>query len=438
MPSTAHRRTLLHLAALVALTFAIRVAFYLPFRSHWDYPAEFEWDGWGRIASYMADGYGLSDTHLMTYFERGSTPFPTASRPPLPILLFAALFGLVGTDHLSAVLLLQATIDAATAVALYFIVQHLFRKGIFERAPLTDREIDRVALGAGFAYACFFPEWRYAIGFQSEPLSALLLTTALFLTLPPFRSLRLILAGCVFGLLALTRPVYLVAPALITPWLVFKNRHAWKQALLPPLLAAMVVAPWALRNYLIFGEPIATQTLLGYDLFRHSGAIAGEDYVRWVSLEEATANIEQVLHSHGTSLATITEPALDRLLKQEALGIIRTHPGRYFYLSLRRAIWLFYDPNIGTGIGRWLRLVYFGWLAPVLLAVAFTVWHYRGRWVVELTPVWLMFAYTVVMHSLIVAQFRYLLPIIPWMIVIAAYGVARDVGGRKTEGRFSR
>ena len=51
-----------------------------------------------------------------------------------------------------------------------------------------------------------------------------------------------------------------------------------------------------------------------------------------------------------------------------------------------------------------------------------------------LAPVGLLLAYTVALHALIIAQFRYLLPVVPWLLCLAAYGAVRAWSGlRQTD-----
>ena len=76
--------TAVHLCVVAALTMVTRVGLFVVLWRRWNFEEEFTWDGWGRIASFMARGYGLADTYLITYFPLGDVPVPTAARPPCP------------------------------------------------------------------------------------------------------------------------------------------------------------------------------------------------------------------------------------------------------------------------------------------------------------------------------------------------------------------
>lgn len=415
----------LHIVGLVTLTVLTRVGIYLALRPRWTFDGELPWDGWGRISLYMSRGWGLADTSRLTYFPLGDVPLPTAARPPLPIFVFAATLRAFG-EHLLPIVLVQSAIDAATAVLIYLTVCRLCRTRVFDGPSLSERHCRTTALLAASTFACFVPEWRYVVGFQSEPLFTLLLSGALAATILGNRRHHLAFAGLLFGLAALARPAVLIVPIALAAWLRWGEGVGFRHAALAPALMALVLVPWAYRNYLVFREPIVTQTLLGYDLYRHSGAIAEEDYLRWVPVEEGNAKIEELLGAQGLSPAAVSEPDLDRLLRHEALKIIQAHPWRYLNLSLHRATWLFYDPNnVGGRTGPVVRVIYLVFLLALFSLIGMALWRYGGSEVHQLTPVWLMLGHTIGIHALLVSQFRYLLPMVPWLLCVAAYAAMR-------------
>jgi hypothetical protein len=76
------------------------------------------------------------------------------------------------------------------------------------------------------------------------------------------------LAGAALGLCVLCRPAFLVwllAAVALFPWLAAGSRRFARGATLVAGAAA-VLAPWAIRNEVIFGRPIVTTTHGGYTL----------------------------------------------------------------------------------------------------------------------------------------------------------------------------
>jgi hypothetical protein len=285
---------------------------------------------------------------------------------------------------------------------------------------------------AAACFALWVPEWNNAIGFKSEPIYTFLSTAALGPLLLGTGSGSLLAAGILYGLAALARPAALIIPVLLVVWLFWWRRISFAKALLLPIATILVLSPWALRNQLVFGHFIPTQTLLGYDLYRHSGSIARPDYLRWIPPEEGNDYIELLLTERGLSTKTISEVDLDELLRHEAVKIIFSHPGRYLKLCLLRATWLFYDPQEAPKFGLILRLIYCASVLGPLGIIGWGMWRFPGRWIGHLAPVWLTFGYTVVLHAMLVSQFRYTLPLIPPFLIASVYPVMRWFDERQT------
>ncbi|MBI4535151.1 MAG: hypothetical protein HY708_02660 [Ignavibacteriae bacterium] len=414
-------------ACVTALTFGLRVLFYVVYGSRWSFEEAMYWDGWGRIALFMSQGYGLADTHLLTYFPVSEMALPTASRPPLPILMFAPVLRLFG-ENLFPIVLLQIMIDTATAFLIYLLTYRLLRTGVFTFPKASDRAFHYTGLLASLGFAFFTPEWSRTSGFYSEPLFTLLLTLGVGVILL-YRSPRaFLLSGLLFGLAALARPSILLFPLVLLLWLIWGERVLLKHALLLPLCMAFVLLPWGVRNYVVFQRVIVTQTLGGYDLFRHSGQIEHDDYIRWVPTGEGEERVLNFLRERRLTPQTISEPELDALLSREALRIIWEHPWRYLNLSFHRATWLFYDHHLDRrGRGSHLAAIYFGFVFLPFGLVALGWWRYRGAWIRRLTPVWLMVGYTIVIHAMIAAQFRFILPLVPLLSCVSGYVVARII-----------
>jgi 4-amino-4-deoxy-L-arabinose transferase-like glycosyltransferase len=421
---------ILQLCVVAAMALFTRVGIYLALPSHWKFDQLLPWDGWGRIAVLMSKGYGLSDNYLMTYFPLTAGPQPTASRPPLPVFLFAAVIKVFG-EELFPVIVTQAVLEVGTSVLIYVIIRRLFQQGAFVVAPnlKTRNDVDFFSHITGlvgvFAYAFYLPEWPYAIGFQSEPVYTLLLTAAMVFVLTRESRRDLILAGMLFGLAGLARPSIILFPIMLTPWFIWGRKLSWKRVVVLPVMTFVVLIPWGIRNYLTFHHFIITESLAGYNLYRNSTQIESDNYIRFVSGEEGNPKIIKLLESKGLSIKNISEPDLDKLLRNEAIKVILAHPGRYINLCAHRALWLYYDEGAGSQTADSLPYVYFGITISLLGMVAFTLWRYRGPWVKQLMPIWMLFFYIIPVHAMIVSQVRYFLPLVPILICVAAYGTAR-------------
>lgn len=107
----------------------------------------------------------------------------------------------------------------------------------------------------------------------------LLVGTYLLVSYTPISRWRVFVSGVVFGVFVLTRPMGLYIVPVFAAWLLWENRHTWKQAVTITgiFLAGVffIVAPWMARNYAYFGHAatssIGTYNLLFYNVvtFEH-------------------------------------------------------------------------------------------------------------------------------------------------------------------------
>lgn len=149
-------------------------------------------------------------------------------------------------------------------------------------------------------------------------------------------------AGGGLGLAALCRATFLIWLGLVVlalAWGAFARRR-WSGWLALCLAAAAVLAPWGLRNALVFQRPILTSTHGGYTLWLANNA----DFYRFLreggpspvwDSRELDAWHNRVRIQTGDD-----ELAADRWAREQALRCIRDDPGMFVRSSLVRAGWL--------------------------------------------------------------------------------------------------
>lgn len=329
-------------------------------------------------------------------FRRGGVP--TAVSPPVYPLFLAAVYGVFGASEGAARIALAA-VDAATVGLVFLLARRLFGA----RAAVL------AALGAAF-----LPYSIVQIVYGGSDTLFLFLHTAFLATFVHAwlsgRRGAFAAAGALLGTATLCRAVPLLLPVVLVALLLAAGRaplreRAVRAALLAVCFSA-VVAPWIVRNYLVFDRFVPVQTLGGLHLFlavnegeRLQGAAPGE------------------------RKATLDAVARDRSLFERAVERIREDPGRYLRSSARRLVHMWSRTHSGR---------YEGWLLAansVLLALAAAgVAMARPRW--RLLPLLAVLAYYVALHTVLLAIFRYLLPVVPILLVLAAVPVAALLGGR--------
>lgn len=204
------------------------------------------------------DGYRMVAENLIAHGVLGHGDVPTAKRPPLYPLLLAVCFAL-GPWTRAAVGILHVGMGVATA----WLVLRLGR---------------RAGLGSGAAVAALLVAcdpillWHSTL-VMTETAAALLSTAALLaLAALPERPtpLRAAATGAVLGLAGLCRPELLLFGAAAIAVAGFARRtraSSLGTAAGLAVGACLVVAPWAVRNWVQFGRPVITTTHGGYTVF---------------------------------------------------------------------------------------------------------------------------------------------------------------------------
>lgn len=216
-----------------------------------------------------------------------------------------------------------------------------------------------------------------------------------------------------------------------------------RQALLAGV-AALVVAPWLWRNYLVHGEPVFIKSTFGYAFWQgnnpaswgtdkipkrsaealrtsHDGSIAGMHHALWEARHE-TLYIDDVLLAPGgyREFAGLSEPERSRLLLARARDFVQHQPARYLRLCARRLrYFLLFDETNPKAAHRVYRIATVAWLV-----LAFTgSLTLRSQWR-QLWPTWAIFAAVTLFHTLTIVSARFRIPLEPISFVWAAGAVA--------------
>jgi 4-amino-4-deoxy-L-arabinose transferase-like glycosyltransferase len=316
---------------------------------------------------------------------------PSAASPPVYPLLLAAVYATFGESDRNARIAL-AVVDTAT-------VGLVFALGL----GLLGR---REAVLAGGA-AAVLPYSIFQTLMAGSDVPFLFLHTAGLLLLGRAwiedRGRWWAAAGALFGLATLCRAVPLLLPAALAALLLLAGRgsrrhRAGRAALLVAAFAA-VVAPWIVRNALVFDRFVPVQQLGGFHLFLGTVDTEGE---RWQGpYRGPTDPLDQ-----------------DAYLARRAWEKIRRDPAGYAGRLAYRTVRMWNKTHSGR-FETALAVVNGTLLALAALGVAL---HRRRR---RLLPLLAVLAYFVAVHTVLMSIFRYLLPVVPILLVLAAVPVAR-------------
>lgn len=323
---------------------------------------------------------------------------PSAVSPPVYPLFLAAVYGVFGASAGAARTAL-AVADALTVGLVFLLAGRLFGR--------------RTTLVAGLG-AALLPYSTVQIVYGGSDVLFLLLHTAFLAAFVHAwlggRRGAFAAAGALLGLATLCRAVPLLLPALLALLVLAAGRAPRRElavrAALLVLCFAAVLSPWILRNQLVLDRFVPVQTLGGLHLFL------------------ATYDVDELPRAEPGELQRPDDDvARDRRLLAEAVGRIREDPGAYLRHAGGRLVRMWSKTHSGRHEG-WLLAVNSLLLALAAAGVAMA----RQRW--RLLPLLAVFAYYVALHAVLMAIFRYLLPVVPILLVLAAVPVARLLGER--------
>jgi hypothetical protein len=168
--------------------------------------------------------------------------------------------------------------------------------------------------------------------------------------------------GCLMGFLMLTIPG--VAPVLAAglAWEIWRRKIAFfKESLLPlVLLPALIVTPWAVRNYLVFDSFVPIRDDFGLVLWEANNDCAQfSAFLNWTSVCPENRHPNKDLNE-ARRVLELGEPKYFELRRQEALHWIEDHPARFLKLAAMRFVFFWMPSESGTihvGHGRHLERV---------------------------------------------------------------------------------
>jgi 4-amino-4-deoxy-L-arabinose transferase-like glycosyltransferase len=323
-----------------------------PRRDHF----QFGWE-MGRIARSIAMGQGFSSpTDLPTG--------PSAWAPPVYPYILAGVFRLFGIySNLSALVILaiNSIFSALTCLTLYRIGEKIYGAAVARATAWT---------WALFPYAIYWPVrvvWEMS-------LSAFLLSLAFLLTLhmadEPPRPRMWIGFGLLWGLLALTNTAVLSLLPFCLLYLLWRLPQPSRQLVglgLCILAAGLVVSPWLVRNYAVFGKFVFVRDNLPLEMH-----MANNDQSTglWTRSEHPGNDPEAMRRFQELGEIRFMEE------KQQQFGeFVREHPGRFFRFTLDRVLYFWIGPPQADVVAGYDLMI-----ARHLMFILPAVFAFAGLW----------------------------------------------------------
>jgi hypothetical protein len=418
---------------LIIMAVAARAAAVLVLQSHTVPHSTYEH---GEIAANLLAGRGFSVRFL-------GAEGPTSQQAPVYPLIVAAAYAVGGVDTSRALLVLELG-QSALGGLLVAAVLMLAR----EVAP------GRVWVArAGGLIVALHPTLIYA---ATHVQVAMIAATWLTFTLAwAYRTGRTgldrdaFLTGVWLALLVLTDPILALAAAgvagAISLWQGL--RGSVRPLAIIALTAGAALLPWTVRNYHVHGELVAVKSTFGYAFWQGNCALSmGTDKVVRASVERALSrgrgfNLRRLnvalwaaRHEAGyiddialtaddtRALGTMTEPERSRHLLWRALADLRSDPGRYPRLCLRRLrYFVLFDETNPKARNVVYRASHLGLTVVAALGLLLAGSSTRRRLGPTLATVALVAAF----HALTIVSARFHVPIEPLLALWAACGMTR-------------
>ena len=358
-------------------------------------------DNYRPLARSIAEGRGFS--------HRGR---PTAYRPPLYPLALAPIEAIFGRKADPAILSLHLVLGLATAGLTTVAARRL---GLSERQATVAGLIvalDPVLVAQGRAV-------------MTETLAALLVAWSLAMLSGRSRWL----GGFALGLGVLCRPSLLPGACLVVLARAAAGAGSARRRLaaaLPMLVAlGLTPLPWAARNWVALGVPVATTTHGGYTL-----ALANNDYYYDDVLNGPPGAVwsgaGQRAWAVSISRATsgMGEPSADRWLSGSALRTIAARPRDFARASLARLgrFWgVVPSGSVYPGPLRWATAA---WTIPLWGLVALGAGR-RGAWRWPMVAAPMLIVGLSAVHAAYWTDLRMRAPAVPALALVASLGVTK-------------
>ncbi|TAK34801.1 MAG: hypothetical protein EPO21_08510 [Chloroflexota bacterium] len=390
------RAVLLPLAVVSILLLAVSVkVLYLATTGGFGAPPQLNaGDGpiYDQLATNMLSGQGYSLDGL-----------PTATKPPGYPWFLAGVYALFGVNYI-AVRAVQLTLLAMVAALVFY----MGRRWFGSRAAVL-----------GSTLVAMDPLMAYLSGsLLSESLAIFVVAVATCgLIFPTDRPtlVRAAVVGMLWGLAILIRTnVSLILPwLLLWVWMDIKGRRGLRVGAVLTISAMLTLVPWSVRNYSVFGTPIAISTVGGGTFWGANNPVADG---RWVG-----ADLQYLLPPHPA----LPEVELDRYYYSQAFAWIGEHPVDFLRLLPLKLVRLYdYDPHsVRTDEAASFRLIgllSYGVFLPFMV-VGFVV-GLRNR---RALPLYCLIGAFTTSALVFYGDPRMRSPIQPYLFLLAAVGLQR-------------
>jgi 4-amino-4-deoxy-L-arabinose transferase-like glycosyltransferase len=363
-------------------------------------PAIHDQVSYDALARSLLAGRGYSFTAKWYPFTPAHTP--TAHWSFLYPLYLAGVYAVFGPEPLAA-RLLQAIVGGAL---MCFLVYLIGRRIVNEVTGLIG-----AALAAIYGYFIYFNA-----ALMTETFFIVLVLASLYLGLELKEQptpMRFVWLGLTLGLASLLRQTMLLVAPFLLVWLAWELRQRsiwWWTFGLPVTVMAVLIAPWTIRNYLVYDRFLPLNSNAGYALFASNHP----------NLETDWRN-EEVVVPVPEDLIGQNEAELNQALTDRGIQFIVADPRRYLWLTLDKTqeYFRFWPTSDSSEMSNLVRVSSFGLYLPFMLLGLYLS---LSRWR-RFTVLYVFMVVHTGLHLLSWPAPRYRMPVDAVLMVFAALAV---------------
>lgn len=440
MKSIKHDRQILFAILVVAVLLRSAVAFYLGDGLEETRGGTYDQISYDMLAQRLVQGHGFS-------FAVDSWPYARANQPTafwsyLYTLFLAAIYAVFGYHPLVARLIQGVFVG----VLMPWLAYRIGRRAFGLRPGLIAAGLVAVYFYFVHYAASLMSEALYIVGILWVTDIGMRLAESWMTTRRP-RSGRIVRLGLELGVaMAITlllRQVVIGFFAVLVLWLLWLAiRHQVKHLAVAALVTTaltclLLISPFVIRNYLVFGQLAMPNTNAGFTFFWSNHPIYGTRFEAVLSPSHGVSYQELI----PPELRDLNEAQLDRALLARGLQFVRDDPSRYVLLSLSRVpvFFQFWPTPDSTRLSNMARLLSFGLFLPFMLyGLVLAIRDTRPSGPLRLSDaevnapglhlaylvLFLLFIITyTAIHLASWANVRYRLPVDVFLILFAAYGM---------------
>jgi len=374
---------------------------------------------WGFHSPVVDDGvdYHRLAVHLVDDGSFYGKTGVTARRAPLYPHFIAGVYLVFGQDP-DAVRLVQIVVNSLLVVLIY-----LFGRQVYS---------DAVGILAGI-FAVIYPVFVYLPSrFLTENVFVVLvfLSTWYLISHAQRSFVHYAIGGGLIGLAILTRPALLLAPPFLFLW-VLGHSGRLRPALIRTLALtagmACIMAPWTVRNYLVFDQFIPVTTNSGITLLHDNNVFIRE--MGWAGPQNRIFRpelIDPAFSEDSVTWQSLNEAEQDKAYFNYAIRWIYHNPGEFLLLLPRKIVsYLHFSQGantveVKTRLMDLVNLMSYGLLLPLMLVGFGWTLRHEGREQRLIHYILATFLLGVLIYA---GGVRLRLPIEPFLLLFAAYTI---------------